>query len=134
MIKFQKDGNKIKQLKIRKGIPLFINYCYNQGIRNKLYNSKLFVENNELHYHTKYSSGFVDNNNTGAISNESVQYIIKSIDDYSLDPINIFIKGNIERTKNGLENKPKIVNEIKLYRIYQNESELLKYLDSLKRI
>jgi len=132
MEKFNKDKDKIKNLKIRRGIPLFINFCYNQGIRNKLNNSKLFIENGDLHYHLKSESGFVDNDNGGARVKESVQYVVKSVSNYNITENNIIIEGEIEKTKDGLNNKKNIVNKISLYRVYKDEEKLLEYLKNKK--
>ncbi len=130
MEKFNKDKDKIKNLKVKRGIPLFINFCYNQGIRNELKNSKLFIENGNLHYHLKSETGFIDNDNGGARVKESAQYIVKSISNYTINEKNIIIEGEIEKTKNGLNNKKNIVNKICLYRIYKDEEKLLEYLNN----
>ena len=130
MYKFHKDGNKIKKLKVRRGIPIFINFCYNQGIRNKLKNYKLFIDdNNELHYHVKWDSGsgIYDSRNT-----DSVQYIIKKIIDFSVESNNIIINGNIEKTKGGFDSKKKEISQISLYRIYSDEEKLVKFLNNNK--
>ena len=127
--KFSKDKNKIKKLKIRCGIPLFINFCYNQRKRNELNNSKLFIENNDLHYHLKFESGDANNN---VWIKQSVQYVIKNVANYTVTPSNIIIEGEIEKTKNGLNSKRRLVNQLLLYRIYQNEKELLQYLEENK--
>lgn len=132
MEKFHKDKNKIKSLKVRKGIPLFINFCYNQGIRNKLNNSKLYIESGVLHYHLKFESGFVDNDNGGAIVKESVQYVVKNIIDYNITSDKIIINGEIEKTKDGNEKTKKIVNSISLFRIYQDETKLIEFLNEQK--
>lgn len=134
MEKFHKNRNKIKHLKIRRGFPLFINFCYNQKIRNKLNNAKLFIENGCLHYHLKEESGFVDNNNNGAIVKETVQYVIKSISNYSLEKNSITIEGTIEKTKNGFNNKKTLIDKILLYRIYTDEEKLLAFLECKKLI
>lgn len=130
MEKFNKDKDKIKNLKVKRGIPLFINFCYNQGIRNELKNSKLFIENGNLHYHLKSETGFIDNDNGGARVKESVQYIVKNIFNYTINEKNIIIEGEIEKTKNGLNNKKNIVYKICLYRIYKDEEKLLEYLNN----
>ncbi len=128
MEKFHKDKNKIKNLKVRKGIPLFINFCYNQKIRNELSNSKLFVENNELHYHEKHTTGGTSIDRIDS----SVQYVIKKITDYSTTSDKIIINGEIEKTKDGDEKNKKIVNTISLFRIYQDETKLIEFLNSKK--
>lgn len=128
MEKFNKDKNKIKGLKVRRGIPLFLNFCYNQGIRNKLNNSKLFIENGDLHYHLKWQDSY----DLHSYTKESVQYVVKNITNYSVDSNNIIIEGEIEKTKNGFNNKKKIVSKISLYRIYQDEEKLLEYLKNKK--
>lgn len=125
--KIQKDGNKIKKLKIRKGFPLFINFCYNQRIRNELKESKLFLENNELHYHIKHTTGGESIDRVDF----SEQYVISSILNYYCDNSKIVINGNIKKYKNGNKQSEKIINNIVLYRIYTNEKELFSILDSL---
>lgn len=64
-------------MKIKHKILSFINFCYNQGIRNKINNSKLFIENGYFHYHLKSESGFVDNDNSGGVIKEAAQYVVK---------------------------------------------------------
>ena len=135
MEKFHKDKNKIKELKIMKGIPLFISFCYNQRIRSQLKESKLFIEKDELHYHLKFNSDYAGNSDSPSIHDkESEQYVVKSVSNYSIDNNHIVIEGIIEKTKNGLNNNKKIVNKISLYRIYQDEEKLLKYLKDKKNI
>lgn len=124
MEKFHKDGNKIKSIKPRKGIPLFINFCYNQKIRYNLENSKLFVDENGLHYHEKHTTG----GETGERIDSSVQYTIKKITKYNIENDKIIIFGEIERIKNGNPNTKQIIDRISLYRIYSDEKKLIDYL------
>lgn len=128
MIKFQKDKNKIKSLKVKKGLPLFINFCYNQKVRYELNNSKLFIENNKLHYHIKSSTG----GNTLERVDSSTQYIVNKISNYELDDSKIIITGNIEQYKNGDEKNKKNISNISIYRIYNDESKLIDYLENNK--
>lgn len=128
MERFHINREKVKKLKIRKGFPLFINFCYNQKIRYELNNSKLFVDELGLHYNQKYETG------GGSIDNvkSSKQSLVKEISDYLINNDTIIIKGIIEQTKDGDINTKKVVNELKLYRIYSNENKILEYLKNNK--
>lgn len=130
MEKFNKDKNKIKSLRIRKGIPFFINFCYNQKIRNNLANSKLFVDVDGLHYHEKHSTG----GESLTRIDSSVQYIIKKVENYIVDSNKIRIDGVIEVIKDGNKNTKKVINTFSLYRIYSNENKLIEYLEKHKNI
>lgn len=127
MERFHINREKIKKLKVRKGFPLFINFCYNQRIRYKLNNSKLFIDELGLHYNQKYETG-------GGIDNvkSSIQILVKEISDYLINEDTIIIKGFIEQIKDGDINTKKVINELKLYRIYSNENKLLEYLKNSK--
>ncbi len=128
MEKFHKDKNKIKNLKVRKGIPLFINFCYNQKIRNELGNSKLFIENNELHYYEKHTTGGESIDRIDS----TIQYIIKKVTNYNVTTDKIVINGEIDKIKNGNEKSKTVINTISLFRVYQNETKLIEFLDSKK--
>lgn len=128
MEKFNKDKNKIKSIKIKKGIPFFINFCYNQKIRYNLTNSKLFVDVDGLHYHEKHSTG---GDSLDRIDS-SVQYIIKKVDNYIIESNKIRINGVIEKIKDGNKNSKKLIDSIYLYRIYSNERRLIEYLEECK--
>lgn len=126
MEKFNKDKNKIKSLKVRCGFPLFINYCYNQKIRNELNNSKLFIENNKLHYHLKKTTG----GSSIERIDSSIQYVVIEVNNYKLNNNKIIINGNIEKIN---ANKKEMINSIELYRIYQNENKIIDVLEKLHK-
>lgn len=127
-MKFQKDKNKIKAIKVKKGFPLFINFCHNQKIRFELNNSKLFIEDNKLHYHFKSSTG----GGTFERNESSTQYVINKISNYVLDDCKITITGNIEQYKNGDKKSKKKIDNISLYRIYNDESKLIDFIENNK--
>lgn len=86
-------------------------------------NAKLFIENDEIHYHQKYT---IPTGNHQLKS--SKQYIIKKVDSYNITASNIEISGEILYTKDGLDNKPRLVSKIVIPRAYSNEEEFIKYL------